>query len=191
MAPQFIKRIAIVSLNIMLTGFLPRSAMALNVDIYNGHSDTGGGAPFSDLEGSSTTVDILFGTNTGFDWHPFGLSDFGAVITGLLNVPTDGNYTFSLLSDDGSLLFINNILAVDNGGNHGPTGVSNSVFLPAGSSPFRVEFFECCGGPSGVDLSLPPGVTYAAPNTVPESGTITLLGLGLVFLGIWYGRTRL
>jgi hypothetical protein len=154
-------------------------AWALNVDIYSGLStDAGGGAPYTGLVGSFTSPDIMFATNTGYAWHPFGLGAFGADITGLLSVASAGSYSFTLNSDDGSMLYIDSGLVVDNGGAHGPTIVSGSAILTAGFHAFEVQFYEDFGGPSGVDLYLPRGVTYG--SAVPEPATMLLLGLGLI-----------
>ena len=158
-------------------------AQALNVDIYSGFGSAGGGAPYSGLVGSFTSPDINFATSTGYDWHPFGLGSFGADITGCLAVAADGTYSFTLNSDDGSLLFIDSALVVDNGGPHPPVVVSASTFLAAGLHPFEVQFYEDFGGESGVDLYLPAGVSYASCVPLPSSlilfvpGLLGLLGL--------------
>lgn len=164
-------------------------AASVNVDIYSGFTTTGGGAPFSGLVGSFTADDVLFATNTGYAWHPFGLGSFGADISGILGVVADGTYTFTLNSDDGSRLFIDGSLAVDNGGAHSPFIVSDSVFLTAGSHPFEVQFFEDFGGPSGVDLSLPSGVTYGRP--IPAPGAALLAFFGSAAVGLFRRRKLL
>jgi hypothetical protein len=146
--------------------------------IYVGHSTSGGGAPYSGLVGFVDTPDVMFATNTGFSWHPFGLSAFGADITGILNASADGTYAFSLNSDDGSQLFIDGSLVVDDGGPHGPNLVTNSAFLTAGHHSFEVQFFEDFGGDSGVDLLLPNGVTYATP----EPASFVVAGFGALCL---------
>jgi hypothetical protein len=140
---------------------------AVQVSIYSGFTQTGGGAPYSSLVGTFTAPGVSFATDNGYAWHPFGLSSFGADITGTLVVAAAGTYTFSLDSDDGSLLFIDGTLVVNNGGTHAPAVSSGSVALTAGTHTFEVQFFEDLGGPSGVDLILPLGVTYG-----PTSATI-------------------
>jgi hypothetical protein len=154
------------------------SADVINVDIYAGFQNSGGGAPFSDYVGSFSASDIMFATSTNWTWHPMDLVYFGADITGFLSVVATDDYTFTLNSDDGSMLFIDGFLVIDNGGVHAPATMDGTVNLSAGSHSFEVQFFEDMEGESGVDLYLPKGVSY-----VPEPATMSLLGLGtLAFL---------
>ena len=164
-----------------ISGALSLYAGPVNVDVYSGHTTIGGGTPYSGLVGSFTDTDIQFATNTGYAWHPFGLGAFGADITGILAVPANGTYTFTLNSDDGSLLFIDGSLVVNNGGPHAPLVVSGSALLTAGNHPFEVQFFEDFGGPSGVDLYLPSGVTY---TVIPAPGAALLVVLGTAAAGL-------
>ncbi len=77
----------------------------------------------------------------------YGLeSDFAMEITGYLQIPQDGAYTFRLVSDDGSYLSINGKEVVDNDGHHGAEAVDGEVALKAGFHPFRVSFFQGVGG---------------------------------------------
>lgn len=153
------------------------------MDIFREFSLSGGGAPFSDPAGSFNAPAVHFATSFGYDWRPFGLQDYGALITGILIVPQTGEYTFGLDSDDGSLLYIDGALNVDNGGPHGPQFVSGSPLnlIQGVRYTFQIEFFECCGGPGGVDLYVKtPGadnfILVPSSYHVPEPGTLALLG---------------
>jgi hypothetical protein len=127
-----------------------------------------------------TAPDIQFATNTGFAWHPFGLGAFGADITATISVPATASYSFTLDSDDGSLLYIDGVLVVNDGNPHGPAAASGSALLTAGLHSVEVQFFEDFGGQSGVDLTLPAGVSFvAAPLPAPFWGTLVLLSLAL------------
>ena len=139
-------------------------------------SELEGGAPYSGFVADITAADVMFGTDNGFYWFPLGLTQFGADITGALLIPSTASYTFSLESDDGSVLLIDNALVVDHGG---PSPILDQVTgtttLSAGVHPFEVQFFECCAGHSGVDLTLPPNVAYTAPAPTAEPPTLALL----------------
>jgi uncharacterized repeat protein (TIGR01451 family) len=144
------------------------------VSIFSGFNNGGDGSPFSNPVGSFTAPDIQFGASQGgFNWHPFGLSGFGADFQGNFVVASTGNYTFSLNSDDGSQLFIDGVSVVDDSGLHPPIAVSGTATLTAGTHTFEVRFFEDGTGTSGVDLTVPAGVTYGTVYTVSGSHTYT------------------
>jgi Trypsin/PA14 domain len=125
----------------------------------------GSGAPYSGLVGTFQSLDIQFASRTGFDWRPLGQVTFGADMAGVLHVATTDTYLFTLTSDDGGLLLIDGSVVVNNGWPHPPMTTSESVTLLAGTHSFEVQFFECCGPPSGVDLDLPSGVTFGFAGT--------------------------
>jgi len=162
------------------------NCQALDVKIYSVFSTADVGEPFSGLVGSFTSPDIMFGTATGFNWHPFGLDSFGADITGSINV-AGGTYPISLFSDDGAGLFIDGVEQISRPGPHGPDGTTGTVTLTPGIHSVEVKFFECCSGPSGVDVVLPAGVVFTAPDT---ASTLGLLSGAFGILGAWRLRSR-
>ncbi|MEY3050486.1 MAG: hypothetical protein RLY31_271 [Bacteroidota bacterium] len=71
---------------------------------------------------------------------------------GFVEVPETEVYTFHLRSDDGSRLWVDQALLVDNDGAHGARTVSGSVALAAGKHAIRLLYFQATGG-SELDLS--------------------------------------
>ena len=72
--------------------------------------------------------------------------------TGLLRIPRDGRTRFFLASVDGSRLFIDDLLVVDNGGVHEMREASGEITLRSGDHEFRLELFDH-SGPAGCTLS--------------------------------------
>ncbi len=64
------------------------------------------------------------------------------------------------------------------------THATGSKLLTAGLHSFEVRFFECCNGPSGVDLTVPEGITLT-----PEPSTLLLMATGMVGMA-WYWKRR-
>ncbi|WP_457549376.1 PA14 domain-containing protein [Archaeoglobus sp.] len=78
-----------------------------------------------------------------FDWGDGGpgndLTDYFAVIwEGQLKIVENGTYTFTLTSDDGSWLWIDGKLVINNGGLHGAQSVSNSTYHTKGIHSVKV-----------------------------------------------------
>ncbi len=70
-------------------------------------------------------------------------NDFGFVFTGVLKVPADGEYEFSLDSDDGSRLFVDGKRVIEYEGTHGlGTPQKGTIRLHAGRLPIRLEYFQ-------------------------------------------------
>jgi hypothetical protein len=59
-----------------------------------------------------------------------------------------GQYRIILTSDDGSRLFIDNQLIINNWQQQAPTSRSADFFSPGGTHAVRIEFFEASGGAS-------------------------------------------
>ena len=125
---------------------------------------------FSVLDPVATdVVDIISFPATALAWDgaPSSLTDhFAAAFTGALMVREAGFYKLSLRSDDGSRLYIDGTLVVDNDGDHSMTTLSASLPLSAGLHDLRVEYYENAGE-AGLELSWkrPNGVSEVIPPT--------------------------
>jgi hypothetical protein len=88
-----------------------------------------------------------------------GRGDNTAVqFTGFVEVPADGTYNFYTTSDDGSLLYIGDMLVANNDGSHGMNEVGDSVPMKKGKHRIRVDYCQG-GGEAGVIISWSgPGV---------------------------------
>ncbi|MEU8817666.1 family 16 glycoside hydrolase [Actinoplanes sp. NPDC048796] len=98
--------------------------------------------------GQTPNVDKLMPTVDWSSTDQFGLSDnFVTHALANLTVPATGAYTFRLVSDDGSKLFIGDTLLIDHDGLHDvePPG-EGTIDLTAGVYPIRVEHFDRDGG---------------------------------------------
>jgi len=165
----------------------------INVNVYRKHDtvtihDAAGkkvkAFTFQNFYGSLVTSDIQFYQNFNGKWHPFGLKAFSTDITGGIVASASQNYTFTLASDDGSFLFIDGTQVIDNSGEHGIKAKTGTIFLASGNHVFEVQFFENGAGPSGVNLTLPNGVTYFTQTFTTTNIVSTLsLYLGLTFNG--------
>jgi len=76
---------------------------------------------------------------------------YGMAFTCFLDAPAEGKYTFTLGSDDGSLLLIGGEKVVDNDGQHSMVEKSGDIALRAGKHPITVQFFQ---GTENAELAL-------------------------------------
>jgi mono/diheme cytochrome c family protein len=90
---------------------------------------------------------------------------------GWLVIAKEGLYTFHLMSDDGSRLWIKDRLVVDNDGIHAPVAKSGKIKLPAGKTPISVAAFNAGGGfeldvnIEGPGIGVQPLANLLAPLT--------------------------
>ncbi|MFC1462222.1 PA14 domain-containing protein [Verrucomicrobiota bacterium] len=89
----------------------------------------------------TTGVAVVFGKKKAERTDNYAL-DF----SGDINVVAAGEYTFFTASDDGSHLWIDGKMIVDNAGMHGVQERSGKVKLSAGSHAIRVYFYQGGGG---------------------------------------------
>jgi hypothetical protein len=80
------------------------------------------------------------------------------LFTGYLDVKEGGVYTFETTSDDGSALYVDKKLVVNNNGIHPPVKKTGKIKLRKGWRKVNVLYFESSGGEA---LS----VQYSGPNT--------------------------
>lgn len=81
--------------------------------------------------------------------------------TGFVRVPKDGTYTFTINSDDGSRVLIDDKEVIDNGGIHAMEEKSAEVALKSGDHKIKVEFFENEGGAGCILMWSAAGVEQA------------------------------
>jgi hypothetical protein len=134
----------------------------------------------------SNFLGVPSGYTTGLSADYSGLSRHAVQLTGFLNIAASGSYNLGLYSDDGSYMWVDGVLVVDNGGDHGPQSVTHyGVFLTAGSHSLRIYQQEnggitaltayMNGNPlSGSAIST----TMSAPE--PASWAMMLGGFGLI-----------
>ena len=116
-------------------------------------SDKVAGLNYSYYEGSWSVLPkfadlkaVKTGTVTNFDLSVREQdSNFGVVFAGYINIPATGEYTFVTGSDDGSKLFIDGQLVVNNDGLHGLREQEGTVTLTEGLHPIMVSYFERSG----------------------------------------------
>ena len=105
---------------------------------FEGARDSLRDLPSVRAEGITAQLDLLPRRR---DW------DYALEFEGFIAVPVDGVYTFSTTSDDGSRLWIGDVLLVDNDGlrgAHSKRGVE--IRLDAGQHPIRVAYLQGGGG---------------------------------------------
>ena len=78
---------------------------------------------------------------------------FGVQLTGEISISESGDYTFYLSSNDGSNLYIDNKLVIDNDGLHGTIEKSGDIKLSVGRHKVRLHYFQA-GGKAVLDLLL-------------------------------------
>ncbi|MFT3979378.1 MAG: PA14 domain-containing protein [Ferruginibacter sp.] len=141
---------------------------------------------WSALPSFSALTAVKSGTVSSFDITPANRADqFGFEFKGYISVPSDGSYTFYTTSDDGSRLYIDNQLVVDNDGLHGSTEKSGSIGLKAGKHSITGQFFEQGGDQiftvsySGTSISkqlIPSSVLYRVAAVVANVAPVANAG---------------
>ena len=99
--------------------------------------------------------------------------------TGQVRPQNSGTYTFYINSDDGSFLYLNDVLVISNGGYHGDVELSYAVNLTAGALyKIRMDMFQGNGGATAQLSWSGPGVPTKTiipqARLYPESSPIVI-----------------
>ena len=97
---------------------------------------------FSSLKPTATGVLPVPGL-VGDDKDP---NEFALEFKGFLRIPTDGEWTFTTNSNDGSRLWLGDVMLVENDGVHFSQDESRTIRLAAGTYPLRVGYFQLNSG---------------------------------------------
>ncbi len=124
----------------------------------------------------STLTAVADGVADAISLEPADAFDHGAfalLFEGYIHIPEDGMYAFSTMSNDGSKLYIDDRLVVDNDGLHKEETVTGFIALRKGWYPIRVPYFEAGGvhslavyyaGPNIPHQEIPPQALRHAPT---------------------------
>ena len=107
--------------------------------------------------------------------------NLGVVWTNVLNITTGGNYTFATTTDDGSLLYVDGVLVVQNDFAQGATRRQGTITLSAGYHTVITKLGQGVGGVSvsanyaGADTGGADVQIGSIANTVTNTGTGSML----------------
>lgn len=139
-----------------------------------------------------------FGNNLSFPNDNLGVDDenFAIRATGEVFIPTAGDWTFGVSSDDGSRLIIGGSTVILDDSLHGVQDAFGTTTLSVGWHALDFVFFEHTGGASvelfasegtftsflGNDFQLVGDTANGGllTQTTPEPGSLTLMGLAAI-----------
>jgi hypothetical protein len=92
-------------------------------------------------------------TDLNVESRQLDADNWAMVLDGNFDVDSPGEYTFYLNSDDGSKLYVDDQLVIDNDGDHSLLELSGATTLSAGKHKLRIDFFEA-GGEAILELDV-------------------------------------
>lgn len=141
------------------------STSGLNYAYYTG--------TWSTMPNFSSLTPVKTGNVNNFDISVASATDyFGIKFWGYINIATSGTYTFYTSSDDGSMLYIDGSLVVNNDGVHTAQEKSGTKSLTAGLHFIEVQYFERKSGGSLIAKYAGPSISK---QTIPN-GILTTAG---------------
>jgi predicted alpha/beta superfamily hydrolase len=109
--------------------------------------------------------------DSSFDINRLPRKDnFGIVLVGEVEIKEEGYYIFAIISDDGSRLYLNGQLLIDNDGLHSAEDKSFMVPLKKGFYPVRIEYFQKDGDRQLRLIYITPDIIRSgqlSPNPIP------------------------
>ncbi len=161
-------------------------------DAFTGQPTSTGGLTYKYFEGDWNVLPdfnalqpVKSGSMANIEMSPRNRTDYYAFLwQGSITIPASGNYTFELVSDDGSKLYFNVPYSagatafVSNDGLHPAQSASNSMYINAGSYPIAISFFEKNGGEQMQVYWSGPGIPrQLIPNSAFSGITSSTGGL--------------
>jgi len=126
---------------------VPAGADGLSVEYFTGEDYLAGDPVVTQVD-----PEIDFNWNEEAPDAGIDREQFSARWRGEISIPVDGKYIFILNSNDGSRLYLDGRLLVNDWSNHGRRDTAGSIELVAGTYPIRVEFYQD-GGNAGISVS--------------------------------------
>ena len=93
-------------------------------------------------------------------------------------VSVTNGQNFGVLHDDGLTLIIGGLTVIDVPGPTPPILTNATYTGPTGTFDFQLVYGECCGPPAALIIDLP------LITVVPEPGTVLLIAIALIGLGL-------
>ena len=119
-------------------GSLPELEEGLHADWYDFRGNTCKNITTAPFNGSMVAEKVCIPESVR--------GNIGLLLEGYIHIPEDGIYTFSLLSDDGSILELDGQTVVDNDGPHGPKAKQGQKALRKGLHRINVSYYDFNGG---------------------------------------------
>ncbi|MES1249273.1 MAG: PA14 domain-containing protein, partial [Chitinophaga rupis] len=143
----------------------------LAYNVYKPYTETTlAGITTAPLSTSGTTTSFSTGVTTT-------TTNFALQFNGWVNITTAGSYTFYTSSDDGSNLYLDGALLVNNDGSHTSQERSASITLAVGYHQIQVNYFQLTSSRSLTVSYAGPGLSKRAiPSTalvIPPANATT------------------
>ncbi|MEZ4828869.1 MAG: family 16 glycoside hydrolase [Bacteroidia bacterium] len=95
-------------------------------------------------------------------------NNYGIRFQGSLPIVKEGEYAFTIVSDDGSRLVIDGQMIADNDGLHGEEARTGKIFLSEGSHELTLDYFQATGGAFLQVFAEGPGIPYSPFHSPPS-----------------------